>query len=52
MAKKENHVGVKMDDTLKEKAETLAKEDSRTVSGLVRKLIEDAWALREARAGA
>ena len=47
MPKKEHHVGVKMDDDLKRKAQTLADEDSRTVSGLIRVLIERAWERRE-----
>ena len=46
MAKKENHVGVKMDADLKDKAERLAADDSRSLSGYIRKLITDAWAKR------
>jgi len=47
------HVGVAMSADLKEKADTMAKDDGgRSLSSLIRKLLEEAWAKREEEASA
>ncbi len=47
MATSDKQVGFKLDDDTKQKVDTLAKEDRRTLSAYLRELIHRAWAERE-----